>query len=138
MTPNQVKEELERRGMTFAFVGQDMSAMRLMPFISMQERGQYQWKSSYKGNLEEYFNKNKSKKRTKEPLQFGDQKGSGELQAPRKPLKLSSLGSTAMADEHCFRQRDVTFHDDLELLLAIAEQRDDQKEIVEVCGYRIL
>ena len=40
MTPGSVKEELERRGMTFAFVGQDMAAMRLMPFISIEARGQ--------------------------------------------------------------------------------------------------
>jgi hypothetical protein len=43
-----LQEELERRGMTFQFVGQDMAAMRLMPFIAIEARGQYQWKTSYK------------------------------------------------------------------------------------------
>src|SRR5688572_6345681 len=34
--------------MTFAFVGQDMAAMRLMPFVSIEARGQYRWKNSFK------------------------------------------------------------------------------------------
>lgn len=45
--------------MTFAFVGQDMAAMRLMPFISIEARGQYQWKSSFKGDWTEHFAKSK-------------------------------------------------------------------------------
>merc|ERR1711991_801107 len=49
MTPGMVKEELERRGMTFQFVGQDMEAMRLMPFISIESRGKYRWKEDYQG-----------------------------------------------------------------------------------------
>jgi hypothetical protein len=43
--------------MTFAFVGQDMAAMRLMPFISIEARGQYQWKNSYKGDWTQHFAK---------------------------------------------------------------------------------
>jgi hypothetical protein len=47
MTPLQVKEELEQQGMTFLFVEQDMVAMRLMPFVTCRERGQYQWNANF-------------------------------------------------------------------------------------------
>ncbi len=47
MTPTQVSEELERRGMTFAFVGQDMAAMRTMPCIQIEARGQYRWNGKF-------------------------------------------------------------------------------------------
>jgi hypothetical protein len=49
MSPGEVKEELERQQMTFAFVGQDMVPMRLMPFIKMGARGQYQWNAAFSG-----------------------------------------------------------------------------------------
>jgi hypothetical protein len=47
MTPTQVKDELEQRGMTFAFVGQDMAAMRTMACIQIEGRGQYRWNSNF-------------------------------------------------------------------------------------------
>jgi hypothetical protein len=49
MSPGQVKADLERQGMTFVFVGQDMEAMRLMPCIKIGERGQYQWNAAFSG-----------------------------------------------------------------------------------------
>jgi hypothetical protein len=48
LTPSQVKEELEWRGATFAFVGQDMAAMRQMPFVQFEGRGMYRWNSLFK------------------------------------------------------------------------------------------
>lgn len=48
MTPTHVEEELKRRGMTFAFVGQDMAPMRMMPFVTINGRGQYCWNKRYK------------------------------------------------------------------------------------------
>jgi hypothetical protein len=47
MTPTQVREELEQRGMTFAFVGQDVAAMRLEPYIQIEGRGQYCWNAKF-------------------------------------------------------------------------------------------
>jgi hypothetical protein len=49
MSPGQVKEELECQGMTYVFVGQDMVPMRLMPFVKIGARGQYQWNAAFSG-----------------------------------------------------------------------------------------
>lgn len=45
-----MKQELEKKGMTFRFVGQDMAAMRQNPSnhrIVTYNRGQYRWKATY-------------------------------------------------------------------------------------------
>lgn len=45
-----MKQELEKKGMTFRFVGQDMAAMRQNPSnhsIVTYSRGQYRWKATY-------------------------------------------------------------------------------------------
>jgi len=51
MTPTEVKEELERTGMTFEYVGQDMSPMRTLPFISSPTRGKYAWNTHYNNDM---------------------------------------------------------------------------------------
>lgn len=47
MTPTMVKEQIEKQGMTFAFVGQDMAAMRTTwaDTVGVEGRGQYWWKN---------------------------------------------------------------------------------------------
>ncbi len=67
MTPTQVKEELERRGMTFAFVGQDMAVMRTMPCIRVEGRGQYRWNSKFSSVSE-----TRKPKRQRSPLKEVD------------------------------------------------------------------
>jgi hypothetical protein len=55
MTPGRMKEELERNGLTFGFVGQDMAPMRMMPFILSGGRGQYGWNKNFKVITHLYF-----------------------------------------------------------------------------------
>ncbi len=155
------QEELERRGMTFAFVGQDMAAMRLMPFISIEARGQYQWKNSYKGDWTQHFAKTKKhpgwgggRKRVRiDPPQFvvqddsvGDSRGDdseGSWSASRSsksakyPTVAHSLfGSIQVSDEESLKEKDRALRN-LDMLLAIAEERDHDPEFVEVCGFRV-
>lgn len=147
MTPGQVQEELECRGMTFAYVGQDMAAMRLMPFVSIEGRGMYQWNTIYKGDWTDHFarhaEKSGSRKRERvEPPLLEVQHDT--LQSDRRiPLEASErfLVEQRAVFSHVgsidrMKEKDQGLHE-LELLLAISEERVDQcQQLAEVCGFR--
>jgi hypothetical protein len=159
LTPGDVKLELERRGMTFAFVGQDMAAMRLMPFVSIEARGQYRWKNSFKGDLAQIFGKTRKhptwgggRKRAKaerdafslsddEERQraLDDSEGSVGLPAGPRPgesVAQALFQHVRVHDEASKREKERAMRN-LDMLLAIAQERDPEPEMSEVCGFRI-
>lgn len=138
MTPSLMKEELQRRGMTFAFVGQDMASMRMMPCISIQDRGRFCWNSNFNGDVEKLFAKAKKdsfegsgcKRARTEPFdEFVRQQDSlGGLENPKKADKKAD--KIAASQEESVKEK-IGFHN-LELLLAVAEEGVDDQRIVEM------
>ncbi len=150
--------------MTFAFVGQDMAAMRLMPFVSIEARGQYRWKTSFKGDLSQIFGKTKKhpgwgggRKRVKldsraqlshfeedDRRASEDSEGSVSFHARDNAASDRAYESVAQALFHHVRVHDDASQKEkeralrnLDMLLAIAQERDPEPEVAEVCGFRI-
>lgn len=91
MTPSMIKEALENRGMTFGFVGQDMAAMRLKPFVKIESRGQYQWNEDFVGEISLSSSSNKKSKVEVEDLVMEDHADSSTMSRSNSSSSLTDL-----------------------------------------------